>query len=118
MRIALAPGAAWALALALTFGAAAHGQDEPESPRPDPEAAEQGFPWLCFATSVAALGGLYWLVRRRERELGLDGPGARQPESAWYCRACDRDVTGPECPHCQAPNPFLHEPLDRASRRR
>jgi hypothetical protein len=119
MRTATVPGPAWALALALTFGAAARGQDPTDEPPPPPEEAEaQGFPWLCFATSVAGLGGLFWLVRRRERELGLDQPGARRPETAWYCRACDRDVTGSECPRCRAPNPFIHEPVLRDDRRR
>jgi hypothetical protein len=103
-----------ALALALTLSATASAQDLPEPVPPDPEpAAEAGFPWLCFATSVAALGSLYVLVRRREREVGLDRPGVRKPELGWYCRACDRDVTGSECPHCRAPNPFLQDAAGR-----
>jgi hypothetical protein len=100
----------WALAVALAVATAARGQDVPDPPPADPEAAaEAGFPWLCFLTSVAALGGLYVLVRRREREVGLDRPGVRKPEPGWYCRACDKDVDGPECPRCHAPNPFLDE---------
>jgi hypothetical protein len=105
---------AWALAVALTVGAAARGENPLEAQPSDPEpAAEAGFPWLCFAVSVAALGGLYGLVRRREREVGADRPGVRRPEPGWYCRACDHDVTGPECPRCHAPNPFLTEPAGR-----
>lgn len=103
------PTRALTLTLALTLWAAARGQDD-DAPAPpaDPEvAAEQGFPWACFAMSVAALGGLYVLVRRREQaaeaEQRLGGP----PPPPWYCRACDRDVSGPECPRCGAPNPFL-----------
>src|SRR3954452_15468623 len=109
MRSAISPRPAWALALTLALGAAARGEEDESPPPPQEEAEAQGFPWLCFATSVAGLGGLYWLLRRRERELGLDHPGARRPESSWYCRACDRDVTGPECPRCHAPNPFIHD---------
>jgi hypothetical protein len=123
MTTAISPRPAWALALALTLAAAAHGQQDPtDAPPPPPaeEAEAQGFPWLCFFTSVAALGGLFYFVRRRERELGLDRPGARGPERPWYCRACDRDVTGRECPRCGAPNPFLneHEAVEREGRRR
>jgi hypothetical protein len=98
--------AAWALAVAVTVGAAARGQDDTYLPPPDPESAtEQGFPWLCFVTSVATIGGLAVLVQRAKRKAQADGPGG-----GWFCRACGRDVAGPECPYCRAPNVFLHEP--------
>jgi hypothetical protein len=97
--------------LTLTLGAAAHGQDDPVAPPANPEAdAASGFPWLCFATAVGALGGLYVLVRRREQALEADGRPGRGPGTNWYCRACDRDVSGPACPDCGAPNPFLDIP--------
>jgi len=99
-----------ALALALALAAPARGQDLLDAPPPDPEPpAEAGFPWLCFATSIAALGGLGFFVRRRERELGIDFLWGRKPDLGWYCRACDRDVTGSECPRCRAANPFINE---------
>lgn len=99
-----------ALALALALAPAAHGQHLLDAPAPDPEPSEPaGFPWLCFGASVAAIGSLCFLVRRRERELGFDCSGARQPDLGWYCRACARDVTGSECPRCRAANPFIHD---------
>src|SRR5687767_4692057 len=68
MRTPTHAGFAIALALTLALGAAARGQDDPAAPPADPdEATGQGFPWLCFATTVGALGGLYVFVRRRER---------------------------------------------------
>jgi hypothetical protein len=105
----------WALALvvALTFNIIAHGQDNADPPPVDTEpAAEQGFPWLCFIITVAALVGLYFFVRRREQVVGADHPRGRDMENDWYCQACDRDVSGPECPHCRAANPFIHDPID------
>jgi hypothetical protein len=99
-----------ALALILALAGAARGQDLLNTPPPDPEpAAEGGFPWVCFATAVAALGTLGFFVRRRERELGVAGWGARKPDLGWYCRACDRDVTGPHCPRCRTSNPFIQD---------
>ena len=114
MTIPRPAGPACALVLAIALGAAARGQDPTDVPPTDPDpAAEQQFPWLCFATAVAALGGLTVFVLRAARKAG---PGAW-----WYCRACDRDVSGPECPHCRAPNVFLHDaavgPADGARRR-
>jgi hypothetical protein len=105
MRIPRPTGPACALVLAVVLGAAAHGQDATDVPLTDPDpSAEQEFPWLCFATTVAALGGLAVLVYRAARKAGPGGPG-----TWWYCRACDRDVSGPECPHCRAPNVFVHD---------
>jgi hypothetical protein len=109
--------------LALTLGAAAaHGGEDPVAPLANAEtAAEPGFPWLCFVMAIGALGGLYYLVRRQEQSLAADGRPGRRPSAYWYCRACDRDVTGPECPDCLAPNPFLGglpDPDPRPSRRR
>ena len=99
-----------ALALTLALAAVARGQELLDSKAPDPEpAAEAGFPWLCFATAVAAIGTLGFFVRRRERELGVGRWGARKPDLGWYCRACDRDVSGPECLRCRAANPFIQE---------
>jgi hypothetical protein len=102
------------LALALVLVATTYGQND-AGPRPadsDPDAAS-GFPWLCFVTSVAALVGLYIMVRRRERATEAEYKSGRAPEAVWYCRACARDVSGPICPHCRAPNPFIHEPAER-----
>jgi hypothetical protein len=111
MRALSRAPAGWTVALALALGAAARGQDLSDAPppEPDPEAAEQGFPWLCFLTSVATLGGLFVLVRRREQEVHGDRPGIRELGAVWYCRTCDRDVSGKECPHCRAPNIFLNQ---------
>jgi uncharacterized RDD family membrane protein YckC len=104
------PIRALALALALALAAAARGQDMLDAKLPDPNPAESGgFPWLCFAASIAALGTLGFFVRRRERELGIDFLGCRKPDLGWYCRACNRDVTGSECPRCRAASPFIHE---------
>jgi hypothetical protein len=100
---------ALALALVLSLGASARGQDDLDAAPADPEAtAEQGFPWLCFATALGTLGGLYVLVRRREREAEADPAKA----VTWYCRACDEDVSGSACPHCRAPNPFESGPVE------
>jgi hypothetical protein len=106
----------FALAFVLAFVpvATTHGQVDADA---DPDASG-GFPWLCFVTSVAALVGLYVLVRRREQATEADFKVGRTPETAWYCRACDRDVSGPTCPHCHAPNPFTHEPTDQPARKR
>jgi hypothetical protein len=98
---------ALALALSLTVGPAARGQDDEAGP-PEPT-ADPGFPWLCFATAVTALAGGYVLVRRREQAAEDEQRRGRRPAVPWYCRACDRDVTGPACPACGAPNPFLHD---------
>jgi hypothetical protein len=99
-----------ALALALAVGTVARGQEDP-GPRPaGPEPADDhGFTWLCFATSVTVLGGLYVLVRRREQAVEAAHRDGRRPAASWYCRACSRDVSGPECPACGTPNPFLHD---------
>ncbi|HKB03891.1 MAG TPA: hypothetical protein VKD90_16840 [Gemmataceae bacterium] len=119
MRTPIRTRPLWVITAALAIGTAARGQDLLNAKPPDSEPqAEAGFPWLCFLTAVAALGGLYVLVRRREREVGLDRPGVRKPEPGWYCRACDRDVTGPTCPRCHAPNPFLIEPASHGITRR
>jgi hypothetical protein len=89
----------------MTVGAAARGQEDIyERPTDSEPASEQGFPWICFVMSVATIGGLLALVYRAKRKSLKDGPG-----TGWYCRACDRDVVGQECPYCRAPNVFLHE---------
>ena len=109
---------ALALALALAPACAAPAPADADAPAADPEpAAERGFPWLCFATSVAALTGLYFLVRRRERAAETDRRKGRGPEAVWYCQACDRDVSGPACPRCRAPSPFADEPTWIRARR-
>jgi hypothetical protein len=114
MRTRILANFALAVALALVPVATTYGQIDSE-PRPadsDPDATS-GFPWLCFAASVAALVGLYVVVRRREQATEAEYKAGRRPEAVWYCRACDRDVSGPICPHCRAPNPFIHEPAER-----
>jgi hypothetical protein len=97
------------LALALVPVAATHGQVDADT---DPDAAG-GFPWLCFVTSVGALVGLYVVVRRREQAAEEDCKSGHRPEAVWYCWECARDVSGPTCPHCRAPNPFIYEPIER-----
>jgi hypothetical protein len=83
-----------------------------EAPPPADAAADRGYPWLCTIMSVAAVGGLFAAVRRRERAVEADRKRGIRPEPVWYCRRCDRDVSGQECPRCQAPNPFAHEPAE------
>ncbi|MBO0697298.1 MAG: hypothetical protein J2P46_02785 [Zavarzinella sp.] len=112
MRALIRARAGWTLALALGLAAGAQAQNQFDAPPqdPDPEAAaehEAGFPWLCFLTTVAALGGLFVFVRKREREVRGDRPTTPELGSVWYCRTCDRDVSGRECPYCRAPNVFL-----------
>jgi len=76
-------------------------------------ADDRGFPWLCFVTSIAGLAGLYFFVLRRERQEEADvKSGRKKPEIPWYCRTCDRDVVGSECPRCHALNPFQHDPVE------
>jgi hypothetical protein len=111
MRSPTHAGLALALALALTHGTVARGQDDPDAPPADPE-LQAGFPWACFATTVAALGGLYVFVRRREQAVEADQRLGRGRATTWYCCACDLDVSGPACPHCRAANPFLSDPPD------
>jgi hypothetical protein len=114
MRTRILASFALVYVLALVPGATTYGQID-AAPRPadsDPDAAS-GFPWLCFVTSVAALVGLYVVVRRRERATEAEYRSGRAPEAVWYCRACARDVSGPICPHCRAPNPFTNEPVER-----
>jgi hypothetical protein len=114
MRTRILVPFASALTLILVPVAATSGQIPADS---DPDAAG-GFPWLCFVTSVAALVGLYVVVRRRERATEEGCKSGHRPEAVWYCRECDRDVSGSTCPHCGAPNPFTHEPLERPARKR
>ena len=104
---------ALALGLVLLLGAAARGQEEDASSTASDPESSGGSSWACFVISVAALGGLYALVRRRQREAAAAWHRGRLV--TWYCRACDRDVSGPACPHCQAPNPFLDAPTDHES---
>lgn len=119
MRTRMLARWAVALAVALAWIGTALGRGHADAPlgAADP-AAKQGFPWLCPVASLAALVGLYVLVRRREREVEADRKRGRGPENTWYCRECDRDVSGPECPRCRAPNPFHHEPADQPEDRR
>jgi hypothetical protein len=87
-----------------------HGDEGSDAVPADPDAvADRGFPWLCFASSIAAAGGMYVFVRRREQAVEADRKRSRGKESAWYCRACGRDVAGPECPRCHAASPFLRD---------
>jgi hypothetical protein len=103
-----------ALALALIVGAVARGQGEDaDTWTADPDQPSgHGSTWFCFVIAVAAVGGLYVLVRRRQQALEAQWRGGRGPAVVWYCRACDRDVSGPSCPHCRAANPFAHERPD------
>jgi hypothetical protein len=113
------PVAPWAMAFALAFvPVGTIGAEDDSDAAAEEPAAEQGFPWLCFTVSVAALGGLYILVRRREREVEADQRRGGKPAAVWYCRACDRDVSGPECPRCRAANPFGHEPVEQPAERK
>ena len=83
----------------------------PSPAAPEP-AADKEFPWLCFATTVTVLGGLYVLIRRREQAVEADQRSGHLPELAWYCRACDRDACGPACPTCGSPSPFSQDLSD------
>ena len=72
-------------------------------------ADERGFPWLCFATSIIGLAGLSFFVLRRHQKEEVDiRSGRKKHEVPWYCRTCDRDLVGSECPRCHALNPFQH----------
>jgi len=74
-------------------------------------ADERGFPWLCFATSIAGLAGLsFFVIRRLQKEEVDIRSGRKKHEVPWYCRTCDRDLVGSECPRCHALNPFQHAP--------
>src|SRR5262245_20999802 len=97
MRTRTVTPLAMAFALVFVSVGATHGEADPDA-KPEGPAAEQGFPWLCFAVSVAPLGGMYLLVRRRERELEAAQRGGRRAAAVWYCRACHRDVSGLQCP--------------------
>jgi hypothetical protein len=104
---------ALALTLALVVSPVARGQDDADAPAADPDSPRgSGFGWVCVVTAVAAVGGLYVLVRRRQQAAEEEWRRGRGPATPWYCRACAKDVSGPACPHCQAPNPFHHGPLD------
>jgi hypothetical protein len=73
-------------------------------------ADERGFPWLCLATSIVALAGTaYFVVRRGQKDEADFKSGRKKIEVPWYCRTCDRDLVGSECPRCHALNPFQHE---------
>jgi hypothetical protein len=104
------------LALALGLGAVARGQDEDaDTWSSDPDSSgSRGTAWFCFAASVGAIGGLYVLVRRRQQAAEANWRGGRGPAVVWYCRECDRDVSGSKCPHCRAANPFVHEVEEEA----
>jgi hypothetical protein len=113
MRCLTRAGVGLAFALVLSFGVAGCSQaNEGYAPKDVEPAAEGGFPWVCFATSVAGLASLYVLVRRREQLAELDQKHGRGNEIGWYCRTCQRDVSGPECPRCRAANPFVEEATD------
>lgn len=105
---------ALALTLALTLGATLRGDDdvEPAPPPPGP-AVDGGFPWLCFVTTIGAFAGLYVFVRRREQAAEAERKRNGGSATPWYCRACAKDVSGPECPNCRAANPFLHDWTER-----
>ena len=117
MRTRTVAPLAMAFALAFVPVGTIHGEADPDAP-PEEPAAGQEFPWFCFAVSVAALGGLYVLVRRREQEVEADQRRGGKPAAAWYCRACDRDVSGAECPRCRAASPFVHEPVEQPDERK
>jgi hypothetical protein len=102
-----------ALALVLLLSPAARGEEDTYSSSADPEASG-GFPWIAFVLSVAALGGLGYWVRRRQRELALQDPTGRGRPLGWYCRECDRDVVGAKCPRCRAESPFLDDGMEAA----
>jgi hypothetical protein len=101
------PALALVLALALGTAARAGGDDDPGSSSDPPPSG--GFPWIAFVASVAAVGGLAALVRRREREVAAGDPTGRGRPRAWYCRGCRRDAVGPACRQCGAANPFLDD---------
>jgi hypothetical protein len=110
---------ALALTLALSLGTVSRGDDDVDSAPAAPEAvADRGFPWLCFMTTVGSVAGFYVYVRRREQAFAAERKRWGTSASPWYCRACARDVTGPECPRCHAANPFLAEHIGGESRTR
>jgi hypothetical protein len=108
------PALALVLTLALGAAARAGGDDDPGSSSDPPSSG--GFPWIAFVVSVAAIGGLAALVRRREREVAAEDPTGRGRARAWYCRACRQDAVGPACRQCGAANPFLGDAPDPARR--
>jgi hypothetical protein len=97
----------------LTVGPLHAQLDAAPPPAEQNSAAGSGFSWLCPTVLLAAVGGLYFAVRRRERAAEAEH-GIRH-ELVWYCRQCDRDVTGSECPGCRTPNPFTHEPAESST---
>lgn len=97
-----------ALILLLPLGSSSRGDDNAGPAAPE-AVADRGFPWLCFITTVGAVAGLYVFVHRREQAAEAERKRCGAIASPWYCRACDRDVTGPECRRCGAVNPFLNE---------
>lgn len=73
-------------------------------------ADERGFPWLCLATSIVGLAGTaYFVIRRGQKDEADIRSGRKKHEVPWYCRTCDRDLVGSECPRCHALNPFVHD---------
>ena len=109
---------ALALALALSLTVVSHGEDPDALPAAPEPVAERGFPWLCFATTIAALTGLYVYVRRREQAAEAERKRYGVGATPWYCRVCVQDVTGSECPRCGAANPFLHDRIESEIRAR
>ena len=104
---------ALALAIALSFGVVSRGDDGDDAAPTAPEpVAERGFPWLCFATTIGGLTGLYVFVRRREQAVEIERKRCGGSAIPWYCRACAQDVIGSECPRCRTANPFLHDRIE------
>src|SRR5262245_6289518 len=111
-------GSALLLALIFSSGMVAGSPDDEDFKR-DPQAADdRGFPWLCFVTSIAAIAGLYVVVHRRQQAIESEIKKGHGPPIAWYCRACDRDVLGPEGSRWHAPNPYEHDDVARVKTRR
>jgi hypothetical protein len=61
---------------------------------------------------------LYIFVRRREQAAEAERKQNGTTATPWYCRACARDVIGPECPRCRTANPFLHDSAESDSGQR
>jgi hypothetical protein len=103
-------GIAFVLILVLSARTLAGGHDDVDFQQPAKTPAnEEGFPWLCFVTSVASVVGLYVLVRRREQAVETEVKKGRGRLVPWYCRSCNRDVVGAECPRCLTANPFTDD---------
>jgi hypothetical protein len=105
-----------ALVLTLFLGTAVRAETDDDTGSSSDPGSSGVFPWIAFVMSVAAIGGLAALVRRRQREVAAEDPTGRGRVRAWYCRGCRRDAVGPACRQCGAANPFLDDAPDPAPR--